>query len=590
MSFLSSIAKAFTEPAVGVILTLLAAGLCIIALTIFHSKEKDKANENNKKTKKAHRNKVSTADAEPSEDSCGFLAKYYKYIVIAVLIVGVLIRFSFFWIYPLGLNQDEASVTYDTYADLEYGFDRNGDHNPVYSVAWGSGHSSLYITFSKPFIALFGLNMFTARIVNALFGCLALFAFYGISKRIFKKRGALISTLIFAIAPWHIMMSRWALECNLFPSVFIIATYFLVRGFEKQWFYVPSLLFYSLSLYAYGTSYMIVPVFVVIMAIYLIVHKKITWKMLSVCAAVFIIVAIPIILFMAVNMLGMPEIDLGFMSVPKLISGRYNTTVTVLSGNFFENVGKNLSAFLKIVFSQNDGLIWNAISGFGTIYIFSLPFMLLGIIVFFVGAWKRRKSFSPDFILVAMTASMLVLAIMSSLNINRANFIFIPLTFFTAYGVLFVIKNIKQSLIPVLAVYLVAFACFGIYYFTDYQPQIGYHFSYGYEDAIKYTDSHSSGNIYSTNTINAPYIKTMFYLKTDPQVFLDTVDYPNPDSQCRLVNSFDRYYTGIPVPLPEGDDNAYIFSNYEYYQRTDFDKNEYETKVFGNYTVAIKKK
>lgn len=63
--------------------------------------------------------------------------KYYKYILTAIFVIGILVRSAFFWIYPLGLNQDEASVTYDAYADLEYGFDRNGDHNPVYSVAWG---------------------------------------------------------------------------------------------------------------------------------------------------------------------------------------------------------------------------------------------------------------------------------------------------------------------------------------------------------------------------------------------------------------------------------------------------------------------
>lgn len=585
---------------VNTILIILAAVLCVAAFAIFSYKTQKEKSEQaklekklKKQSKKKHKKQqeITPADPPPAETQSDFLTKYYKYLIIAVLIAGVLVRSAFFWQYPLGINQDEASVVYDTYADLEYGFDRNGDHNPVYSVAWGSGHSSLYITFSKPFIALFGLNMFTARIVNVLFSCIALFAFYGILKRLLSKKSALLGTLIFAVCPWHIMMARWALECNLFPNVFILATYFLVRGFDNQKFYIPALFVYGLSLYAYGTSYMIVPLFVVIMAIYLIIFKKIDIKMLLICAGVFVITAIPIILFIAVNILGiLPELDFGFMTVPKLISGRYNTTVTVLSGNFLQSVVTNLKTFFKVVFTQNDGLPWNAVRPYGTLYMFSAPFMVTGFIYVIYDAWKKRKSFNQSFIIIAMIVSMFVLATLSELNINRANFPMVVITFLTIYGVYFVAKNIKYFSIGAAAAYIIAFGLFTNHYFTDYQKEIGWSFSHGFGDAIKYADEKVDGNIYMTKSINAPYIKAMFYLKTDPKVFIDTVDYLNPDSQCRWVNSFDRFYTGVPETLPENDDNyAYIFTNGEYEQRTDFNKDDYETKVFEHYTVATKK-
>ncbi len=579
---------------INIILIIIFSLFCFITFNFLQkakNEEKLKEAQKKKQSKIKKKNKASVPKvAEPEQEQKeDLILKYYKALIVLVLIIGVLVRGVLFWQYPLGINQDEASVVYDTYADLEYGFDRNGDHNPVYSVAWGSGHSSLYITFSKPFIALFGLNMFTARIVNVLFSCIALFAFYGILKRLLSKKGALLGTLIFAVCPWHIMMARWALECNLFPNVFILATYFLVRGFENQKFYIPSLFVYALSLYAYGTSYMIVPVFVVIMAIYLLMHKKITVKMLVLCAGVFIVTAIPIMLFMAVNMLGAPEMDFGFMSVPKLISGRYNTTVTVLSGNFFQNVFANLKAFFKIIFTQNDGLPWNAIKPYGTIYMFSIPFMLTGFICVIADVIKKKKSFNPNVLVIAMIVSMFVLAILSDLNINRANFPMVVITILTIYGAYFVLSKVRYFIIPTVLVYLIAFGAFTTYYFTDYQNEIGWYFSHGFGDAIKYANEAVDGNIYMTSSVNAPYIKAMFYLKTDPKVFIDTVDYPQPDSQCRHVNSFDRYYTGIPTPLPQGDDNAYIFSSGEYRDRIDFNKDDYETTIFGHYTVAIKK-
>lgn len=515
--------------------------------------------------------------------------KYYKYILTAIFVIGILVRSAFFWIYPLGLNQDEASVTYDAYADLEYGFDRNGDHNPVYSVAWGSGHSSLYMTFSKPFISILGLNVFSARITNVLFGCLGLLAFYGILKRLFSENETLLGTFIFAIIPWHIMMARWALECNLFPNIFIIATYFLVRGFEKPRFYILSLFVYALCFYAYGTALITVPVFVLIMAFYLIKHKKITYKTFSICAGVFVFVSIPIILFSVVNFFGAPEMDFGFMSVPKLISGRYNTTVTILSGHTFKTILENLIIFTKILFIQNDGLTWNSVAGYGTIYLFSTPFLILGLIIYLKVTWQKRKSFNSCFIFSPMLVSVLLLAGTSELNINRANFVFIPITFLTIYGILFVLKHLQKIVPLILAVYFIAFSAFTACYFSTYQQTLGQFFSYGYGDAVKYAEKKASGNIYSSSNINAPYILTMFYLKTNPQTFINTVDYLNPDSECRIVNSFDRYYTGIPSPLPEAENNAYIFTNQEYTERTDFNKTDYTVKIFGNFTVITHK-
>jgi len=570
MTFMQTLTDIFTSRVISSVLLFLMLLLCGEALIVCYKKSKAKL-------------------PEPLNKFTGLTKNYYKTILICIFIVGILVRFAFFWIYPLGLNQDEASVAYDTFADLEYGFDRNGDHNPVYSVAWGSGHSSLYITFSKPFIALLGLNVFSARITNVLFSCLALFAFYGILKRLLSKDSALLGTLIFAIIPWHILMARWALECNLLPNMFIIATYFLVRGFEEQKFYIPSLFIYALCLYAYGTAIITVPVFVFVMAIYLIKHKKITWKMLGICAVVFTVTAIPIMLFAAVNFFGAPEMDFGFMTVPKLISPRYNSTVTLLSEEFYASPVQNFTEFLRVIFFQNDSLPWNAVSGYGIIYLFSLPFMILGLCTFISDSWQKRKGFNPSFIFIAALISIIILACLSTLNINRANFAFMPITFLTIYGMLFVMRHLKKVTTLILAVYIVAFVCFSSCYFTTYQQEIGHSFSYGYGDAIKYAESKAEGKIYSSSYINAPYILTMFYLKTDPKIFIDTVDYLNPDSECRFVNSFDRYYTGIPNPLPKSDKNAYIFSNYEYSQRTDFSKSDYEIKVFGNFTVATHK-
>jgi len=68
-----------------------------------------------------------------------------NYYIIILFAVGIFIRFVLLGANPVGLNQDEAATGYDAYALLKYGIDRNGFHNPVHLVSWGSGQYALYV-------------------------------------------------------------------------------------------------------------------------------------------------------------------------------------------------------------------------------------------------------------------------------------------------------------------------------------------------------------------------------------------------------------------------------------------------------------
>ncbi|MBE7021883.1 MAG: hypothetical protein E7414_01525 [Ruminococcaceae bacterium] len=495
-------------------------------------------------------------------------------------ILGVLIRFLFIWKFPAGLNQDEASIGYDAFADLTFGMDRNGDHNPVYSVAWGSGHSSLYLFLIKPFIALFGLNTFSVRIVNAIFGSLALFAFYGTAKKLRGPLFSLVALFMLVINPWHIMMSRWGLECNLFPNVFLIGLYFLLKGEEKRIFYPLSLFIFGLSLYAYGTSYMFVPVFLGIAAICLYRQRKIELKMLLVSAAVFIVTAIPIFLFMCINIFQLKPMDWGFLSFPRLAEGRYHTTVTVLGGDLVRQMLRNLGTFLKILITGNDGLIWNSIPGFGVLYMFSLPFVFLGL--YSLCTDKKNKG---RFLLITMLPAIFVLVLLSEVNINRANIVFPLIIYLAAEGIYMTVGRGKGVFFSVITVYLASFCIFTTVYFTSYQKKIGSAFFEGFGEALTYAAEQTDDTIYMTEYVNAPYIFALFYEKEDPQHFIDTVDYAYKNTSVRPVNSFGRYVTGLPEELEKTE--ICIASEGEAVQ---YDDANYEKKKFGGYVVISGRK
>jgi len=504
---------------------------------------------------------------------------YEKQVAIGILLVGILVRFILFWKFPLGLNQDEASIGYDAFADLFFGMDRNGYHNPVYSVAWGSGHSGLYIALIKPFIYLFGLNNFSVRIVNVLFGCAGLFAFYGSLKKLCGKSVALVGLFLLAINPWHIMMSRWGLECNLFPNIFLIGLYFLVKAEEKPVFYPLSLFIFGLSLYSYGTSYMFIPVFLLFSAFYLVKYKKISIKMLILSSLVFVLTAIPIFIFMVINVFDLEPVQFGFISFPKLVDGRYNTTITVLGGNVFASILENLKQFFKILFVGNDNLIWNSIPFFGVLYHFSWPFIILGAVSLYL-----KKENKGRFILYTMVPAILILATLSRLNINRANVTFLLFIYLCAEGIHFVMCHTKKLFYAVILGYFITFSIFCGTYFTSYQKQVGNAFFEGYGEAIQYAVEKTDDTIYLSEYANGPYVFALFYEKTDPAVFISTVDYKNPNSSVRHVNSFGRFVTGAPEELHKNE--MFIASIIESEQ---FDDEIYEKVKFGGYYVIYER-
>ena len=195
-----------------------------------------------------------------------FIKKYkIELIAIVILLIGCLVRLIGIGKVPNALNIDEASSGYDAFSIMKYGIDRGGNSYPVYLYAWGSGQSALYTYLMIPAVAIAGLSEFSIRLPMAIVGCISLIVFYFLIINIFdNKKIALVSLGFFAICPWHIMKSRWGLECNLFPDLILLSVCFLVLGLKKKktWLQVLAFVCFALSSYSYGTSYLFLPLFI----------------------------------------------------------------------------------------------------------------------------------------------------------------------------------------------------------------------------------------------------------------------------------------------------------------------------------------
>ncbi|MFD0697459.1 glycosyltransferase family 39 protein [Paenibacillus sp. GCM10027628] len=514
-----------------------------------------------------------------------FLAS--RWFVVLLFAIGMAVRVAGIDQVPPGLNQDEASIGYDAYALLHYGIDRNGFHNPVHLVSWGSGQNALYAYLAMPLIWLFGLTPLSLRGVSILFGLLGLLFFYGAAKKIVDRRFALVTLFMLVISPWHIMMSRWALESNIFPTVFLMAVYFLLHSAEKKLYLPISMLLFGAALYAYGTSYFFVPVFLFFITVY---SLKTKWLKSSIEAAfglaLFAAVSIPIFLFVMINKFKLESLDTGLFVVPRLTgTPRFDDISTLFSGQLLEQSLRNLTAFVNLLLNQSDGLLWNAIPGYGLFYMFGLPFLLLGFGYALRDLFKAEMNKTAVFVIVAWFFSAVLLSFVIKVNINRMNILLYPAIFFIANGI-WQLKRWKTWTVYVtIAAFAVQFMLFSHEYFTKYPAQLSGLFYESFGEAIQYASKVAPGDIYITDKVNMPYIYVLFYERTDPNEFIRTARYLNPDAPFQMVQSFSRYHFGVSE-VSDKENRTYVVPLTESYR---FDPNLFAIQSFKHYLVAVKR-
>jgi 4-amino-4-deoxy-L-arabinose transferase-like glycosyltransferase len=472
------------------------------------------------------------------------------FFVTIFLFIGVFFRVFFISEIPSGLNQDEASIGYEAFSIMTTGQDRAGNSYPIHLKSWGSGQNALYAYFSIPFIHFFGLNSLSIRLVNCIFSCISLLIFYLLFKLTTDKKTATIALVLIAICPWSIMAGRWALKSNIFPILFLLAVYFLIKGFKvsSQNYYFSFSLF-ALSLYSYGTSYLIVPLFFIFIIPYLIKNKLISPSRVMLNLFVFITIAAPIVIFVLINHLDLNEFRIGEITIPKLESNRTTVVFNLFSDNPIISLIKNFVRLIYIIILQTDNTTYNSIPSSGTIYHLSLPFFLIGI--FNVVIRKPFANNPSHFIFFAWFICSLILGISSHVNINRINIIFFPILYFTVFGIVefrnFLKPKLKKYFYPTLiTIYFMLFFSFVCNYFFVFNKEVKNNFAFGLEEALDYAEKKISKKpLYiSSRTVNMPYIYISFYTSMDANKFRNEVVYGKNNNGFIEVLSLGKYEFG----------------------------------------------
>ena len=472
----------------------------------------------------------------------------------ALILVGAAVRLFWLGDVPLGVHQDEASIGYEAWALLEHGVDRHGYRYPVHFVAWGSGQNAAYAYLCIPFIKLLGLNLLAVRLPQALLGVAALFAMYAVGRRLVDRRFALCTLFVLAVSPWHVMASRWGLESNLYPVFLLFAFALLLRGLERPRALVGAFAVLALGLYVYGTAYAFVPLFVLGILVYGWRHHLAHARHWLLGLAVMAVVALPMGVFLMINLLGLPAIELPLLSLPRY-TGVMRLSETVFSQSpwsaFLDNA---MQTFRILAVDGHTEFVHNALPQFGYFY------HRVGLCITLAGAcfmvWDLVSGRRPqNLLVVAWLAAGAVTAILSTPHMQRLNLLLVPLLLCAAYGLRApfqwarrragVERTLNVLRVAALAYLAMSFAAFARHYFMEFGPNtpIGTPPSYG--QALAHVVKHAAADDAIYVPLDVFYTANLFYDPPNPRQYLKTVQFEElavPFQQPRL---FGRYRIGI---------------------------------------------
>lgn len=509
------------------------------------------------------------------------LSGSHSILLLLALTVGSFARIWEFGRLPPSLNPDEASTGVEARNLYDYGHDRNGIGYPVKFISWGSGQDVLYTYLLIPLVATAGLSPIAVRLPMLVLGLLSMPLTYLAVRSIFNAQVGLMAAFMLAISPWHILLSRWALDSNLFPVVFLAGFTCLLLTARNGWWFAVANVLLALCLYSYGTAYLVVPIFWVFAVLRVARSRLVATRMLAVGVGTFVVLSAPIGLLLLVNLLRLPSVALGPITVPRFpVPVRWETTTVAGASDIPGALAQNIGTGTRLLMFESDTILYNVVEPFGYFYRFGLVLALMGVTMIVMHEKSELRASTQ--LLFAWLGTALMVPLFQEVNINRLNIIFLPMLIVGAYALDWVQSRHAVAGPTVVAVLLAMFAAFTVkYHGHDYRVQVDFKFQNGILPALRFAKGHTNGAICVTDKTNMPYIYALFAEPISPSAFLASVDYVDESAPLRHVASFGRYSFGARN-CPQGNSPVYVLTAYETPPRLG---NRYSYEFFNDFVV-----
>lgn len=176
-----------------------------------------------------------------------------------LIILGLILIFPLY-LYNLGDPElgfwtDEASIGFNAYCISQNLHDYNNNLLPFY-FNYQNGflyRPSVYIYITAIIIKIFGLSVFTTKILAVCCAIIAVLMLFLIGQKLFNSTVGFFAALFMAFSPGYFHIHRFAYELTTFTCFFLIFVYFLLLSVEKKSFKLSliAIMGFILSWYSY---------------------------------------------------------------------------------------------------------------------------------------------------------------------------------------------------------------------------------------------------------------------------------------------------------------------------------------------------
>lgn len=478
-----------------------------------------------------------------------------------IVIFAALLRLWGISTNPPSLSWDEVSIGYNAYTILNFGMDEHGVRMPIGAfTAYGDYKPTFPVYVTVPFIAIFGLSELAVRLPSALFGIATVLLLYYFVKELFvdSKNIALLSAVLLAISPWHIMLSRAGFEANIATFFVLLGVYLIVSARRNPGLWMYAFLPFVAGMYTFNSARYAGPLIglgALVFSLGYLRNVKMRALRGILIAAIVLIPLLPHLVSRQAK-LRFEEVSI-FTDIRVVLSSNARR---VIDGNswwsgiahnrrigfgreylvhFFDNLEP------RFLFISGDGNPKFSIEDSGQLLLITAPFVLYGWLMLFT-----REPAVSWLLFWWLIASIIPAAVARetphALRIENGLPVWIIVT---AYGMIVSLKNliIPKMKITLLALYFIlVFANFGYFWHTytiHYPKEFSGEWQYGYGQAIRFAESvkGSYDTIVLTESIGRPYMYALFYGAYDLPYFLNTKDASFDAAGFYNVYGFGKY-------------------------------------------------
>ena len=464
--------------------------------------------------------------------------------IILIFLLGLFLRTIGISSLPAGFTADEAAFGYNAYSLLTTGKDEWGVPFPLALRSFGDFKLPLYAYIDVPFVSIFGLTPTAVRLPSALLGSFAVLVIYLLTKELaadFDKSEftPLLSAILLAFSPWHIMISRGAFEANLTTFLSPLGLLLMIKGLRRETLLYLGVMVLGLNLYSYHSARMFT--FFILVIFFLYFKDKISLlsaKWLK-ALGIFFIFALPMMVSFVTKSsrrvsdiaifhptdnwqnLAETQYFLTQSGKPRFITRIFENKITTTTRTFLENYFSYLSPQFLFTSGPSEST-YGMMPGRGVLYLWVLPLLLIAISTAIKYPSSQRK------ILALVLLGFIPASLAKGLSAAARAATVIPfLELFVSLGFSYWwLKNSRRHPLKSPLVKL-TFLIFSIYISLSYifsyvflSPlQTAPSMAYGWKQATAYLNKFPQHRILINRGLSEPHIFIAFYNKLDPATY-----------------------------------------------------------------------